>query len=154
MRKKIKKNSYIPFWRLIWLLVWWLMIISWFVLAVNANRIPKYLVASSLIIPVIWLFVVFGFSKSLNETKDKRAVKLTEKWKKIIAKIYWYKQFLEGCEEKQLEEFMKQDPLYIDKILPYAIALGLEDTISKKIPKNVISSDNSIADMLRLEKLL
>ena len=152
--KNLKKNSYIPFWRLIWLSVWYLMIISWFVLAANANRIPEYLVASSLIMPVIWLFVVFGFSKSLSETEDKRATRLTESWKKIIAKIYWYKQFLESCEENQLEEFMRQDPLYIDKTLPYAIALGLKDTISKKIPKNVISNDTSIVDVLRLEKIL
>ena len=148
----IDKNSYIPFWRLIWLFSWGLMVIFWFVTPLFTNS--EILLALSLIIPVVWLFVILCFWTSLYETQKKSVLKFTENWKKIVAKIYWYKKFLESCEEDQLKKLMKEDLLYFDKTLPYAIALGLEDTISKKIPKNVISSDNSIADMLRLEKIL
>jgi hypothetical protein len=44
---------------------------------------------------------------------------------------------LESCEESQLKEFMDKDPLYLDKVLPYAVALGLENIVSKKLPKDL-----------------
>jgi hypothetical protein len=48
---------------------------------------------------------------------------------------------------------MRQDPLYLDKILPYAVALGLKNIISTKIPKNVVLDDEKTMDILRLEKV-
>jgi len=151
--KNFKKISYIPFWRLIWLLIWFLMIVYWFVVAANAYRVSEYLLASCVVVPFVGVFIMFGFINSLNETQDKKAVKLTKEWEKIIAQIYWYKQFLESCEERQLTEFMRQDPLYLDKILPYAVALGLKNIISTKIPKNVVLDDEKTMDILRLEKV-
>lgn len=146
--------SYIPFWRLIWLCIWFLVFVFWFVLAVYKTDLPALFTEWWAIICIIWRSIVYHFLISLNLTRNKSVLKFTENWKKIVAKIYWYKKFLESCEEDQLKKLMEEDLLYFDKTLPYAIALGLEDTISKKIPKNVISSDNSIADMLRLEKIL
>jgi hypothetical protein len=32
-----------------------------------------------------------------------------------------------------LKEFLKQDPLFIDKTLPYAVAFGLETEFLKKV---------------------
>lgn len=52
-------------------------------------------------------------------------IKLTEEWEKIFAEIYWYKYFLEHCEEEKIQELIKEDPDFIDKTLPYAIALRL-----------------------------
>jgi hypothetical protein len=40
---------------------------------------------------------------------------------------------LAACDENKLKEFLKQDPLYFDKILPYAVAFGLDTELIKKI---------------------
>ena len=37
------------------------------------------------------------------------------------------------CDENKLKLFLQQDPLYFDKILPYAVAFGLETEFIKKI---------------------
>lgn len=66
---------------------------------------------------IIFLIILLGFSKPF---------KLTDKWQKILSEIYGYKYFLQACEEDQLRLFIKEDPDYIDKILPYATALWLE----------------------------
>jgi hypothetical protein len=48
---------------------------------------------------------------------------------------------------------MNQDPLYFDKTLPYAIALGLENIISSKIPDNIVL-DDAVEVAFLLEKVL
>jgi len=49
----------------------------------------------------------------------------TKKWDELYAKILWYKYFLEHCDEEKIKEILKQNPEYIDKTLPYVIALRL-----------------------------
>ena len=49
--------------------------------------------------------------------------------------------FLEKCDIHVLETLLKQDPLYIDKILPYAVALGLDTVLLRKI-KNIQQCEN------------
>ena len=45
----------------------------------------------------------------------------------------WYREFLAKCDENKLRLFLKEDPLYFDKILPYAIVFGLETELMVKI---------------------
>ncbi len=56
----------------------------------------------------------------------------TEEGAKLISHILWYKQFLKSCDEKKLKTFLQQDPLYFDKILPYAVVFGLDTELIKK----------------------
>ena len=49
----------------------------------------------------------------------------TKKWDELYARILWYKYFLEHCDEEKMKEVLKEDPDYIDKTLPYIIALRL-----------------------------
>ena len=88
----------------------------------------------------------------MKETSNKHTIKLTKQWEELVRKIHWYIKFLEACEEKQLKEFMKQDPLYIDKTLPYAVALGLENIISSKIPQKIL--DDKSRNIFLLEKVI
>lgn len=48
----------------------------------------------------------------------------TDKWKKILSEIVWYKYYLEHCEEEQLNSDLEEGEVY-SKHLPYAIALKL-----------------------------
>lgn len=52
-------------------------------------------------------------------------IELTEEWEKVFSEIYWYKYFLEHCEEEKLKKIIEEDPDFIDKTLPYAVALRL-----------------------------
>ena len=82
---------------------------------------------------LIWIFVVpmiYGISIN-NDYK----IKLTDEWAKLASYIIWYAKFIKECDENQLRLFLEQDPLYVDKILPYAVAFGLEaELLSKATP--------------------
>jgi hypothetical protein len=54
-----------------------------------------------------------------------KKIELTDEWEKLLAHIYWYKYYLEKCEEEQFKQFMEEDSNFLDKTLPYIIALRL-----------------------------
>ena len=57
----------------------------------------------------------------------------TNKWAKLISHILWYKEFIRACDENKLRLFLKEDPAFFDKTLPYAIVFGLESELINKI---------------------
>jgi len=59
----------------------------------------------------------------------------TDKWAKLISHILWYKEFLKTCDENKLRTSLQEDPLYFDKILPYAIVFWIETKLIKKMKK-------------------
>jgi len=73
---------------------------------------------------ILLIFGIIYFNNKLEET---------DKWAELISHILWYKQFLKACDERQLKAFLKQDPLYFDKTLPYAVALWMETEFLEKI---------------------
>ncbi len=84
--------------------------------------------------PVIWLqFAVVLLIFSILFCFIIGWKKETEKWAELISHILWYKQFLESCDENRLRLFLKEDPLYFDKILPYAVALWMQTELLNKI---------------------
>ena len=75
----------------------------------------------------IWFF---WWRKWLLQWKD---LEETEEWAKLISHILGYEQFLKTCDENKLRLFLQQDPLYFDKILPYAVVFGLDTKLIKKM---------------------
>ena len=76
----------------------------------------------------IWFFwgMFWLFDKKLD---------LSDEWAKLTSHILWYRKFLATCDENKLRLFLKEDPLYFDKTLPYAIVFWLEtELIEKMIP--------------------
>lgn len=59
--------------------------------------------------------------------------KETQEWARLISHILWYREFLATCDENKLRLFLQQDPLYFDKILPYAVVFGLDTELIKKM---------------------
>lgn len=98
--------------------------------------IPLWLV----IVSFFWAFIIGS-----GEWKASRYVwyKLSEKWKEILAEIYWYKYFLEACDEKMIKTFLKKDPLYLDKVMPYAISIWVETEIIKNISPWILDWTNT-----------
>ena len=64
-------------------------------------------------------------SNSTIDEGDSIKIKLTDEWNKILAHIYWYKYFLEKCDEEKYKILSGNDKHFIDKTLPYIIALRL-----------------------------
>ena len=57
----------------------------------------------------------------------------TEKWAKLISHILWYKKFIKSCDENKFRVLLKEDPMFFDKVLPYAIVFGLDSELINKI---------------------
>ena len=60
-------------------------------------------------------------------------LKLTDKWAELASHLIGYRNFIKSCDEKKIELFLKDDPLFIDRTLPYATAFGIETEFLKKI---------------------
>lgn len=64
--------------------------------------------------------------------KQNNKIRLTEEGEKITSHIIWYAMFIEKCDKNALEKFLEEDPLFVDKTLPYAVAFGLETQFLEK----------------------
>ena len=65
--------------------------------------------------------------------KQNDKIRLTEAWEEITAHIMWYAKFIEKCDKNMLKEFLSEDPLFVDKTLPYAVAFGMETQFLEKV---------------------
>ncbi len=60
---------------------------------------------------------------------SKKSVKGTELYQKLLG----FKEFIKSVEKDRLAEFLKQDPNYFDKVLPYAIVFDMADKWKDKL---------------------
>ena len=60
-------------------------------------------------------------------------LKFTDKWAELASKVIWYSQFIKSCDENKIKLLLKEDPLFIDRTLPYATAFWMETEFLKKI---------------------
>jgi len=68
-----------------------------------------------------------------------KILKRTKKWKQLQEEAKWFKEFMKMVEEPRLQQFIKQDPKYFDKTLPYAIAFWLQTQRTKKFENILIN---------------
>ena len=82
-----------------------------------------------------WLSILafFGLFALGIYSKTSFKLKETEEWARLISHVLWYREFLAACDENKLRLFLQQDPLYFDKILPYAVVFWLDTELIKKI---------------------
>ncbi len=59
--------------------------------------------------------------------------KKTEKGTALYQKLAGFKEFIKSVEKDRLQEFLKQDEHYFDKVLPYAIVFDMADTWKDKL---------------------
>ncbi len=136
--KKVSKKWYLD-WRirttwsfkLTYFLVffWTSILVDFFVISMIALS-SEYNKVHIFVIPFIFVLNIVLF---LNTFFIWREEVLTVEWKKIQNHLFWYKDFLEHVEEDKLKTFLEQDPLFFDKVLPYAVVFGLWTKFIKKI---------------------
>ena len=103
----------------------WLLTVWFIVLFLLMNFLWNY--------PLIGVLAFFGFFALAIYSAAASKLKETEEWARLISHVLWYREFLAACDENKLRLFLQQDPLYFDKILPYAVAFGLDTELIKKI---------------------
>jgi len=73
----------------------------------------------------------------------------TSKWIEFRQHCLGFKEFLEKVDKKKIEELTKQDPLFVEKSLPYAVVFGIETEFIKKITPEMLSwYDGDFDDLL------
>ncbi len=114
----------------------WTIIISIFILniifpsfAINSSYFPEQILSWWVWMIYFAAHFIFFFNIFTFGTTEI----LNEEWKKIYDHIKWYKEFLEKVDKPVLKKFLKQDPLFFDKTLPYAIVLWVESKFIKEI---------------------
>ena len=105
---------------------WWLLTVGFIVLFFLMNFLGNGY-------PLIGVLAFFGFFALAIYSAAASKLKETEEWARLISHVLWYREFLAACDENKLRLFLQQDPLYFDKILPYAVAFGLDTELIKKI---------------------
>ncbi len=77
----------------------------------------------------LWLWFIISFFLTiwillLSRGNALYFVKYTKEWEKLLSEIFWYKYYLEHCEEEQINSDLEDGEIY-NKHLPYVIALKL-----------------------------
>ncbi len=60
-------------------------------------------------------------------------LKFTDSWAKLASHLIGYRNFIKSCDENKIKLLLKEDPLFVDRTLPYATAFGLETEFLKKV---------------------
>ena len=123
----------------------------------NKTSLLWYLLFIILVLCIVPLFHYFGWIWILIRIfvvpiiygcsiKSDYKIKLTDEWRKLASHVIWYAKFIKECDTNKLKLFLEEDPLYVDKVLPYAVEFGLETEFLKKttpliedLNKNLIS---------------
>ncbi|PID34786.1 MAG: hypothetical protein CR971_01420, partial [candidate division SR1 bacterium] len=67
--------------------------------------------------------------------------KLSPEGKELYEQVVGYKKYLKTVEEPKLQQLIKDDPQYFEKVLPYAVALGMETEWIEKCEKALTKSN-------------
>ena len=118
-----------------------LMILLWMIPNTTENKeyMSLFLIVLYVILycfPKVWVIV------GIEVPKFKK-LKITQNGERLVSHILWYKEFLRTCDAEILKTFLKQDPLYFDKILSYAIVFWIDSELIEKL--------NSIMDEIGLK---
>ncbi len=67
--------------------------------------------------------------------------KLSPEGKNLYEQVTGYKKYLKAVEEPKLQQLIKDDPQYFEKVLPFAVALGMETEWIAKCEKALADSN-------------
>ena len=80
---------------------------------------------------IIILFLVCVFLWGLVSWWGK--LRFTDKWAELASHLIGYRNFIKSCDENKIKLLLKEDPLFVDRTLPYATAFGLETEFLNKV---------------------
>lgn len=101
--------------------------------------IPYFAVVTSLtnhLVPVSkWIHVVVfvAFVLIVTSYRNYKEETNTTRWNELRKHCQWFKDFLMKVDKVKLETLLKEDPLYIEKVLPYAVVFWVSSQFIKSI---------------------
>ena len=99
----------------------------------------------SWMIRIFWIWLVW----IICSYRKKEREQWTTEWIQLREHCLGFKDFLYKVDKKKIEELTKQDPLFVEKSLPYAVVFGIETEFIKKITPEMLSwYDGDIDDLL------
>lgn len=117
---------------------WWFKSnsLSWYYLLSWKKVLPIYVIAF-----IVWCLFSFRFAIWLVAIlcilkpllKHFYKLKRTEEWDKLAEHLLWFRKFVLSCDEKKFESFLREDPLYYDEMLSYAVVFWIETDLMKKL---------------------
>lgn len=124
---RVYKSETAKTWEKIFYKTTWILLLSTIIIFLmtrfNGNDTPFYISLTLLVICVCLWWYIFWW----------KPLKLTEKWAELASYVIWYRNFIKSCDENKIKLFLEEDPLFVDKILPYATAFWIETEFIKKI---------------------
>lgn len=117
------------------ILVWVFMSLLPFLIMMEAMGVSEnYITFSELLWSILVIFWIGLCSVVFYWIKDGWwKLKYTDKWAELASKVIWYSLFIKSCDENKIKLLLKEDPLFIDRTLPYATAFWMETEFLKKI---------------------
>lgn len=106
--------------------------------------IPYYAIVTILnnhLIPVAnWIYIpcFISFILIVSSYRNYKKETNTIKWQEVRNHCLWFKDFLMKVDKVKIETLLKEDPLYIEKALPYAIVFWVESLFIKNITPKMI----------------
>lgn len=130
-----------------WISKWWFMNneLLWFRISSWKNFIFfclfLFVLYLKINVYVLIFFVLYYLYKKF------RRLKRTKEWDKLVEHLLWFRKFVLSCDEKKFESFLKEDPLYYDEILSYAVVFWIETNLMKKLipvlDKDIVPEDGT-----------
>lgn len=124
----VYRNTWWKALKIIYLILLWALIFSLFELIEHFYDwkliVPLFLLFFALLLACIFLWWYIDWGTKLR---------LTDKWAKLAAYIIGYRNFIKSCDENMIKLFLEQDPLFIDRTIPYATAFWLETEFLDKV---------------------
>ncbi len=80
-----------------------------------------------------WIGIGLGVSGLIVLLFGFFMVKKTPKGNDLYYQLLGFKEFIKTAEQDKLQEFLKQDPNYFDKVLPYAIVFNMASAWKDKL---------------------
>lgn len=123
-----------------WVVKWgssrWLKLLYEFLVALLFVSILLYFTEFLVIFPEFWLFILWLLFICVMlwwYVGGWAHLRFTDKWAKLASHLIWYSNFIKSCDENKIKLILKDDPLFVDRTLPYATAFWLETQFLSKI---------------------
>ena len=124
-----------------WIAVIWCLAYCFTVTWINSTLNPVW----SWMIWIFWIWLIWIICTYRSKEKEQ----WTTKWIEFRQHCLWFKDFLYKVDKKKIEELTKQDPLFVEKSLPFAVVFGIETEFIKKITPEMLSwYDGSLNSLL------
>lgn len=113
-----------------WTAILWFIPYFWILTALSNHFVP---VSNRIKIVcfVSFILIVTSYRNYWEETN-------TKKWQEARNHCLWFRDFLMKVDKVKLETLLKEDPLYIEKALPYAVVFWVDSQFIKNITPEMI----------------